>query len=104
MKETCNSQVSTADFGRKRKKRKGGTNFNTSKQRRRKELRKKETSGVVGLGASNKDLDLEPIEEEGEHNRSRAPSMAESEHRTNSSKSGSEEETKEDAISTVSLS
>jgi hypothetical protein len=119
MKETGNSQVSTADPGRKRKKRKGGLSFSTLKQRRRRELRKKEitctegsrtpsdlskTCGEVGTVDSNKELDLDPIEEEQEYNRSRAPSMAESEHRTNSSKSGSEEETKEDAISTVSLS
>jgi hypothetical protein len=59
---------------------------------------------VVGTEASNKDLDLEPIEEEREHNRSRTPSMAESAHRTNSNKSGSNKETKEDSISIVSLS
>ena len=48
MKEPGNSQVSTADPGRKRKKRKGGTSFSNSKQRRRRELRKKEQTCTQG--------------------------------------------------------
>jgi hypothetical protein len=118
MKETGNSQVCTADPGRKRKKRKGGLSFSTSKQRRRRELRKKEqtctggsepptdlskTGGEEETGTSSRIEELQRIEEERDHSGSREPSMAESEHRSNSNKSGSEEETKEDSISTVSL-
>jgi len=118
MKETCNSQVSTADPGRPRKKRKGGLSFSTSKQRRRRELRKKEktctegsepqtdlskTDGEVEIGASSRNEELKPIDEEMEDSGSREPTMADSDHRSNSNKSGSEEEPKEDSISTVSL-
>jgi hypothetical protein len=118
MKETCNSQVSTADPGRPRKKGKGGLSFSTSKQRRRRELRKKEqtctegsepltdlskTGTEVEMGASSRNEELNPIEEEREDSGSREPMMAESDHRSNSNKSGSEEEPKEDSINTVSL-
>lgn len=118
MKETGNSQVSTADPGRPRKKRKGGLSFSTSKQRRRRELKKKEqtctegsepqtdlskTGGEVKTGASSRNEELKPIDEEMEDSGSREPTMADSEHRSNSNKSGSAEEAKEDSISTVSL-
>ena len=118
MKETGNNVVSTTDPGRKRKKRKGGTSFSNSKQRRRRELRKKEqtctpgsepptdvskTGGEVETNTSSRNEELERIEEEWEHSGSLDPSMAESEHRSNSNKSGTEEERKGDSISTVSL-
>jgi hypothetical protein len=117
MKEPGNSVVSTADPGRKRKKRKGGTSFSNSKQRRRRELRKKEQTGTQGsepptdltkrggldeTGTSSRNEELQRIEEEREQSGSREPSMGESEHRSNTDTSGSEEETKEDSISTVS--
>jgi hypothetical protein len=117
MKEPGNSVVSTADPGRKRKKRKGGTSFSNSKQRRRRELRKREQTGTQGsepptdlsktgredeTGTSSRNEELQQIEEEREHSGSREPSMGESEHRSNSDTSGSEEETKEDTISNVS--
>jgi hypothetical protein len=117
MKEPGNSVVSTVDLGRKRKKRKGGTSFSNSKQRRRRELRKKEQTGTQGSeqptiltktggkdekGTSSRNEELQRIEEEREHSESREPSMGESEHRSNSDTSGSEEETKEDSTSTVS--
>ena len=118
MKETCNNVVCTADPGRKRKKMKAGTSFSNSKQRRQRELRNKKqtctlgseppsdvskTGGEVETNTSSKNEELEQIEEEWEHNGSLEPSMAEIEHRSNSNKSGSEEETKGDSISTVSL-
>jgi hypothetical protein len=118
MKEPSNSQVLTADPGRPRKKKKGGLSFSTSKQRRRRELRKKEqtctegsepptdlskTGGEVEIGAYSRNEELNPINEEREDSGSREPTMAESNHRSNSNKSGSEEEPKEDSISTVSL-
>jgi hypothetical protein len=117
MKEPGNSVVSTADLGRKRKKRKGGTSFSNSKQRRQRELKKKEQTGTQGSeqpthltktggedekGTSSRNEELQRIEEEREHSGSREPSMGESEHRSNSDTSGSEEETKEDSTSTVS--
>jgi hypothetical protein len=117
MKEPGNSVVSTADLGRKRKKRKGGTSFSNSKQRRRRELRKKEQTGTQGSeqptnltkmggedekGTSSRNEELQRIEEEREHSGLLEPSMGESEHRSNSDTSGSEEETKEDSTSTVS--
>ena len=116
MKEPGNSQVSTADPGRKRKKRKGGTSFSNSKQGRRRELRKKEQSSTQGSEPTT-DLsktggeaetetsrqELQRIEEEREHSGSREPSMGESEHRSSSDMSKSEEETKEDSTSNVSL-
>ena len=118
MKKTGNSVVPTDDAGRKRKKRKGGTSFSTSKQRRRRELRKKEKTCTQGsepladltktgeedeTGISNRNEELQRIEEERENNGSREPSMGESEHRSNSDTSESEDETKEDSISTVSM-
>lgn len=118
MKETGNIEVSTADPGRKRKKRKGGLSFSNSKQRRRRELRKKEQTSIEGsqtpidlsrrvaedeTGGSKRNDELERIEEEREQSESREPSMAESDHRSHSNKSGSEEETKGDSISTVSV-
>ena len=117
MKETCNSQVSTGDPGRPRKKRKGGLSFSTSKQRRRRELKKKEQTCTEGSepqtdltktggeerGSSSRNEELKPIDEEMEDSGSREPTMADSEHRSNSNKSGSAEEAKEDSINTVSL-
>ena len=115
MKEPGNSVVSTADPGRKRKKRKGGTSFSNSKQRRRRELRKREQTGTQGsepqtdlsktggedeTGTTSRNEHLQRIEEEQEQSGSREPSMGESEQRSNSDTSGSEEETK-DEISTV---
>jgi hypothetical protein len=117
MKEPGNSVVSIADPGRKRKKRKGGTSFSNSKQRRRRELRKKEQTGSQGsepqtdlsktggedeTRTSSRNEELERIEEEREQSGSREPSMGESEHRSNSDTSGSEDETKEDSIGNVS--
>jgi hypothetical protein len=104
MKKTGNGVVSTADPGRKRKKMKGGTSFSNSKQRRRRELRKKEqtciegsekptdlsrTGAEVDTGGSSRNKELQRIEKEREHSGSREPLMAESEHRSNSNKSGS---------------
>ena len=112
MKEPGNSQVSTTDPERKRKKRNGGLSFSNSKQRRRRELRKKEQTCTQGsepptdlskTGGEDEIGTLERIEEEGTHSGSREASMGESEHRSNSDKSGSEEETKEDSMSTVSM-
>ncbi len=112
MKEPGNSQVSTADPGRKRKKRKGGLSFSNSKQRRRRELRKKEKTStqeseqptdLSKTGEEDETRTLERIEEEGTHSGSQEASMGESEHQSNSEKSGSEEETKEDSMSTVSM-
>jgi hypothetical protein len=117
MKEPGNNVVSIADPGRKRKKRKGGTSFSNSKQRRRRELRKREQTGTQGsepqtdlsktggedeTRTSSMNEELQRIEEEREHSGSHDPSMGESEHRSISDTSGSEEETKEDSISTVS--
>jgi hypothetical protein len=59
--------------------------------------------GIEKTGYSNPQLNLHPIEEEREDSGSRAPSMAGSEHRTNSNQSGSREETKKDSISNVRL-
>ena len=116
MKEPGNSVVSTDDPGRKRKKRKGGTSFSNSKQRRRRELRKREQTGTQGIEpptdlsktggedetrTSSRNEELQRIEEEREHSGSREPSMGDSEHPSNSNTSGSQEETKEDSISTV---
>ena len=118
MKEPGNSVVSTAELGRKKKKRKGGTSFSNPKQRRRRELRKKEqtstqesepptdlrkTDGEAETGTYSRNEELQRIDEEQEQSGSRDPSMGESEHRSNSDTSGSEEETKEDSISTVSM-
>ena len=118
MKEPRNSQVSTADPGRKRKKRKGGLSFSNSKQRRRRELWKKEQSCTqrsdpptdlsrmgeeTETGTYSRNKELERIEEEGEKGGSQEQSMGESEHQSDSDSSESEEETKEDSMNTVSL-
>lgn len=55
------------------------------------------------IRTSSRNEELQQIEEGREHNGLREPSMGESEHRSNSDKSGSEEETKEDSISTISM-
>jgi len=60
------------------------------------------TGGEDETRTSSRNEELQRIEEEREHSGSRKPSMGESEHRSNSDTSGSEEETKEDSISTVS--
>jgi len=116
MKEPSNSVVSTADSGRKMKKRKGGMSFSNSKQRQQRELGKKEQTGTQGsepptdlsktggedeTWTSSMNKELQRIEEEWGHRGSREPSMEESEHRSNSNTSGSEEETKEDSINIV---
>ena len=118
MKEPGNSQVSTADPGRKRKKRKGGTSFSNSKQRRRRELRKKEqsctqgsepitdlslTGGEAETGTSSRNEELERIEEQREQSGSLEPSMGESEHRSDSDSSESEDETKDDTIVSLGI-
>ena len=118
MKEPGNSQVSTANPGRKRKKRKGGLNFSNSKQRRRRELRKKEQSFTHGndpptdlsktgeeaeTGTCSKKEELERIEKEGEKGVSQEQSMGGSEHQSDLNSSESEEETKKDSMNTVSL-
>ncbi len=50
MKEPCNNVVPTADPGRKRQRRKGGTSFNNSKQMRHRELKKKDKMCIEGRG------------------------------------------------------
>lgn len=115
MKETGHK---AEDVATKRKRRKGGTSFSNSKQRKRRELKKKDLTSIEGrgtpsdlskqipideIGHSNPQLILDRIEEEREDSGSRAQSMAESEHPTNSNQSGSREETREDSISTVSM-
>ena len=106
------------DVATKRKRRKGGTSFSNSKQKKRRELKKNDLTSIEGrgtpsdlskpipideIGHSNPQLNLHQIEEEREENGSRAPSMAESEHPTNSNQRGSRKETREDSINTVSL-
>ncbi len=106
------------DVATKRKRRKGGTSFSNSKQRRRRELKKKDLTSIEGrgtpsdlskqictdeIGQRNPQLSLHRIEEEREDNGSLAPSMAESEHPTNSNQSGSREDTRKDSMSSVSL-
>lgn len=101
MKEPSDNTVPTIDLSTKRKRRKGGTNFSTSKQRRRKELKKKDLTcidrrgtpsdfskqcQVDEIGSTNPQLNLHPIEEERKDSGLRAPSTAKSEHRTNSHK------------------
>ena len=80
MKEPGNSQVSTVDPGRRRKKRKGGTSFSNSKHRRLRELRKKDQTCSQGsepptdlrkTGGKDETCTLERIEEEQEHSGSR---------------------------------
>jgi hypothetical protein len=61
------------------------------------------TGGEVETGASRRNEELNHIEEEREESGSREPTMADSEHGSNSNKSGSTEEPKEDSISTISL-
>lgn len=118
MKEPSHNAVPTIDVATKRKRRKGGTSFSTSKQRKRRELKKKDQTSIEGrgtpsdlskpcgigeIGYTNPQLNLQAIEEEREGSGSQAPSMAESEPRSNSNQSGSREETREDSISTVSI-
>ena len=61
------------------------------------------THGEVEINTSSRNEELERIEEEHEQSGSSKPSMEESEHQCNSNKNGSEDDTKEDSISTVSL-
>ena len=118
MKEPRYTQVSTVDPGRKRKKRKEGTKFSNSKQKRRRELRKKEQSythgsepptdlnkmgGEAETWTPSMNEELQRIEEEREQSGSDEPSMGESEHRSDYETNEYEEETKEDSIGTVSL-
>ena len=101
MKEPDNSVGSIADLGRKRNERKGDTNFSNSKQKRRRELRKKEQTCSQGSEAPT-DLSktdgedetgtLQRIEEEREHSGLREQPMGESEYDSNTS--GYEDETK----------
>jgi hypothetical protein len=119
MKEPSHNTIPTTNVATKWKRRKGGTSFSNSKQKKQRELKKNDLTSIEGKMTpsdlsklfaidetwySNPQLNLHPIEEEREDSGSRAPSMAENEHRTNSNKNGSREETKEDSISTVSLS
>ena len=97
MKEPGHNTVPTIDLATKQKRIKGGTNFNNSKQRKRRELKKKDLTCIEGrgtplvlskqchvdeIGSSNLHLNLQPIEERKDSG-SRAPSMAESKYRTN---------------------
>lgn len=115
MKETSDR---AEDAATKRKRRKGGMSFSNSKQRKRRELKKKDLTSIDGrgtpsdlskqnctyeIGQSNPQLNLDRIEEEKEESGSLAQSMAESEHPTNSNQSGSREERREDSISSVRL-
>ena len=50
MKELEDNLDSTIDAGKKRKKRKGGLSFSNSKQRRGRELKKKEETYIEGRG------------------------------------------------------
>ena len=50
MKEPEHNTVSTIDPRKKWKERKGGLSFSNSKQRRRRELKKKEESYIEGRG------------------------------------------------------
>jgi len=122
MKELGHSTVSAVDLVRKRKKRRGGTTFTNSKQRRRNELKKKELSSIAGQGTPSelseeveeevggswrarckiRALNLLPIEEETKYRSSPSPATAENEQRTNSNRSDSNEERREDSINTVS--
>jgi hypothetical protein len=119
MKEPSDNTNPTIDVATKRKRRKGGTSFSNSKQKKRRELKKKDLTSIEGRGTPsdlskpfaidetgylNMQLNLHPIEEEKEDSGSHAPSMAESEHRTNSNQSASCEEIREDSIIIVSLS
>jgi hypothetical protein len=90
MKEPKHNTDSTIDIGKKRKKRKGGLSFSNSKQRRWRELKKKEESYIEGTrtpsdvqsigedskrGSSKRQLNLQPIEEDREDSESPAASM-----------------------------
>ena len=109
MTKPDNSIVPTINLGRKEKRKNGGTSFNNSKQSKQIELRKKiltyiegrgtpsnfsKMSRVVEIGAWNKHVDLQPIEEEREDNCSRALSMVVSDHCSNFNNSDSNEETR----------
>ena len=118
MKEPEHNTDSTIDPRKKRKKRKGGLSFSNSEQRRRRELKKKEelyiegrgtpsnvqsTGGEIKRGSSKRQLNLQPIEENGEDGESPAPSMEESEHPNTSNQSEYHEETRHDSILIVRL-
>ena len=117
MKEPEHQTDSAIDPGKKRKKRKGGLSFSNSKQRRRREQKKKEESYIEGRGtpsdvqstggesqrgASRRQLNLQPIEEDREDSESLAASMEESEQPNSSNQSGYQEETRDDSILIVS--
>ena len=61
------------------------------------------TCGESKRGSSKRQLNLQPIEEDGEDSESPAPSMAEREHLNCSNQSGSREETRDDSILIVRL-
>jgi hypothetical protein len=118
MKEPSDNTVLTIDVATKRKRRKGGTSFSTSKQRKRSELKKKDLTSIEGRGTPsdlsksfaidetgflNPQLNFHPIEEEKEDSGSRAPLMVGSKNRTNYNQNISREETREDSISSVRL-
>ena len=118
MKELEHKTDSTIDPGKMRKKRKGGLNFSNSKQRKRRELKKKEesyiegrgtpsdvqnTGGEIKRGSSKWQLNLQLIEEDGEESESPAPSMEKNEHPNSSNQSGYYEETRDDSILIVRL-
>jgi hypothetical protein len=118
MKEPDHNTYSTIDPGKKRKKRKGGLSFSNSKQRKRRELKKKEESYIEGRGtpsdvqstgeeskrgSSKRQLNLQPIEEDREDSESPAASMEESEQPNSSNQSGYQEETRDDSILIVRL-
>ena len=118
MKEPEHNANSTINPGKKRKKQKGGLSFNNSKQRRRRELKKKGESYIEGRGTPSDvqstggdstrgslkwQLNLQPIEENGEDSESPAPSMEESEHPNSSNQSGYHEETRDDSVLIVRL-
>ena len=119
MNKPEHNTVSTVDIGKKRKKRKGGMSFYNSKQRKRRELKKKDkmcierrgtpshlqnTCAVDKKRSLNQHLNLQPIEEEREDNGLHAPSVVESKHPNSSNQSGSREEIRRNLIITISLS
>ena len=92
--------------------------FSNSKQRRRRELKKKEEAYIEGRGtpsdvqstgeeskrgSSKRQLNLQPIEEDREDSESPAASMEESEQPNSSNQSGYQEETRDDSILIVRL-
>jgi hypothetical protein len=114
MKEPEHHTDSTIDIG---KKQKGGLSFSNSKQRRRRELKKKEESYIEGRGnpsdvqstgeerkrgSSKLHLNLQPIEKDREDSESPAASMEESEQPNSSNQSGYHDETRDDSILIVS--